>query len=53
MEISKLDVLIRVQDNNVYMQYKGEWVPLNTKLLESGFSLKSVIIFKLIALKDF
>lgn len=51
--MDNLDVLIRVQNDNVYMQHNGEWVPLNTNLLESGFSLKSVVILKLIALKAY
>lgn len=49
----ELDILIRVHNDSVYMQHNGEWVPLNTKLLESGFSLKSIIILKLIGLKAY
>lgn len=48
----ELDVLIRVHNDSVYLQHNGEWVPLNTKLLES-FSLKSVIVLKLIELKAY
>lgn len=48
-----LDVLIRIKNDDVYMQHNGEWIPLNTKLLESGFSLKSVVILKLIGLKAY
>lgn len=48
-----LDVLIRVHNDNVYMQHNGEWVPIDTALLESGFSLKSIIILKLIGLKAY
>lgn len=51
--MNNLDVLIRVQNDNVYIQFNNEWVPLNTKLLESGFSLKTIIILKLIALKAY
>lgn len=48
-----LDVLIRVHNDSVYMQHDGEWVPIDTSLLESGFSLKSIIILKLIGLKAY
>ena len=48
-----LDVLIRVQNDNVFMQHNGEWIPIDTSLLESGFSLKSIIILKLIGLKAY
>ena len=48
-----LDVIIKIQNDNVYMKYHDEWVPLDTTLMESGFSLKTIIILKLIALKAY
>lgn len=51
--MNNLDVLIRVQGDSVYMQYHDDWIPLDTTLLESGFSLKTVVILKLIALKAY
>lgn len=51
--MSNLDVLIRVQGNAVYMQHNDEWIPLDTTLMESGFSLKTIVILKLIALKAY
>ena len=51
--MSNLDVLIRVQNDSVYMQHNDAWIPLDTTLLESGFSLKTIIILKLIALKAY
>lgn len=48
-----LDVLIRVQNDDVFIQHNGEWIPIDTSLLESGFSLKSIVILKLIGLKAY
>lgn len=48
-----LDVLIRVQNDNVFMYHNDEWIPIDTALLESGFSLKSIVILKLIGLKAY
>lgn len=48
-----LDVIIKIQNGKMWMQYKNEWVPLNHKLMEGfGFSLKDIIVLKLIELED-
>lgn len=49
----ELDVLIRVHNDNVYIHHNDEWIPIDTSLLESGFSLKSIVILKLIGLKAY
>lgn len=51
--MNNLDVLIKLHGDNIYMQYHDEWIPLDTSLLESGFSLKTIVILKLIALKAY
>lgn len=46
-----LDVIIKIQGEDMYLQYKDTWVPLNTKLIKGfGFSIRDIIVFKLIQL---
>lgn len=46
-----LDVIIKIKGDEMYLQYKGTWVPLNTKLIKGfGFSVRDIIVFKLIEL---
>lgn len=48
-----LNVLIKIQNDKIWMQYKNEWYPLNTKTMEGyDFSLITMIKLKLIELED-
>lgn len=56
MEISRLNVLIKIQNSEIWFKKINgtEWYPLNTKTMEGyDFSLITMIKLKLIELEDY
>lgn len=52
--MQNIDVLVRIQNDKIWMQYKNEWYPLNTKTMEGyNLSLIQLIKLKLIELEDY